>query len=203
MRVAGIKLVREILGSSPQIYNSGISPKYVLACEPTLSQYYKVNRCRSFYIFLSLITAECAGFLCRIDGDNWVTTISACFFFRTKFSLDRGGVYDLGDPEFLPRLISGIAIQAFENECLVTQYIDEVHSLAKNGQLNPDDIANKLLSELQAKGVTQHVLVVDDMHIESSKIVKNNVDIWLKAEATAEARARIQEVPPIPSPVHI
>lgn len=135
------------------------------------------------------------GFLRWVDENNWVTFTPTHSFFRAKSLLDRGAVFDLGNPKVLPDLIAGAAIQALQIDRLVAQSVDEVHSLAKNGDLVPDAIADQLYGELDAKEVTLRVLVVQEMHVENSEIVNSNIDTWFKAKTIAEARSKIQEVP--------
>lgn len=92
-------------------------------------------------------------------------------------------------------MIAGAAIQALQIDRLVAQSVDEVHSLAKNGDLVLDAIADQLYSELDAREVTLRVLVVQEMHVENSEIVNSNIDVWFKAKTIAEARNKIREVP--------
>ncbi|KAG1751232.1 hypothetical protein EDB19DRAFT_1676222 [Suillus lakei] len=132
---------------------------YVIACEPTLSQYYK----------------------------------RACDFYQGLVKKTGGRVVNLGDLNVLPTLIAGSALEAVDNEILVTKHQVEVRSMANNQNMSAGEISQRLHEDFVAAGVQHSTLVVDNMYEQRTQ-GDRNAEIWFNAEDLDEAKDKIQQV---------
>ncbi|KAG1769117.1 hypothetical protein EV702DRAFT_705517 [Suillus placidus] len=149
---------------------------YVIACEPTLSQYYKVR-----------------SFLYAAASDASLITQRACDFYQGLVKKTGGKVVNLGNLSVLPTLIAGSALEAVDSEIYVAKHQAEVRSMANDQKMNASEISLRLYGNFVAAGMQHSTLVVDNMYEQRTQ-GEQNVDIWFNAENLHDAKNNIQQV---------
>jgi hypothetical protein len=107
-----------------------MSIQYVIACELTLSQYYKV-RSSSLCCYVKCVIdyAESIRFLRRTGQKNRVNQSQLHSCTHTLTFYNRGKVVNLGDLSIPSTLVAGSALEVADSEKYVTQYQAQVRSM--------------------------------------------------------------------------